>query len=314
MTATELTFTSDGYTLAGTLLAPSSTPSGATRHPAAVLISGSGPIDRNSNMKRQKLNVMRDVAEHLAAAGIASLRYDKRGVSASEGDYRSTGLHDNIADAAAAVAMLLSRPEIDPSRVVVVGHSEGAMIATDLAAQPTGISGAVLLSGPAQTGEEVLRWQAAQIAPTIPAPVKAILRLLRKDILTMQDKRIAKLKESEGDVVRINLVRMNARWFREFLAYDPTPALRKAAVPILAITGVKDIQVDPDDVAVMAELVPTSFTGHVLEDVTHLLRRDDGPPGLKSYRKQMKRPVDPNLLEMASRWINGLGAETKEIT
>jgi pimeloyl-ACP methyl ester carboxylesterase len=258
-------------------------------------------------MKKQQLNIMRDFAEHLAAAGIASYRYDKRGVGASEGDYRSTGLHDNIADATAAVEMLRSRPEFDADQVFVIGHSEGAFIGSDLAGS-SDIAGAVLLSGAAHTGEEVLRWQAAQVAETIPRPAKFLLKLLRKDVLSMQDKRLTQLRESQQDVARIQLVRINAKWFREFLAFDPSRALQQVRVPILAITGAKDIQVDPADVTLMGALVPTDFTGQVLDDVTHLLRRDDAPAGLKTYKKQMKRPVDRRLLEIVSGWVKAIVA------
>ena len=306
MESIEMNFSSAGSELAGTLLLPADSPA-----PVALLLSGSGPIDRNSNMKRQKLNVMRDVAEHLAAAGIASYRYDKRGVGASEGDFWATGLYDNIADAAAALEALQRRPEIEGDKVIVIGHSEGALIGAELATSSQ-TAGLIMLAGPARPGEAILRWQAEQIAPTIPAPVRAVLRLLRKDVVTMQEKRLAQLRESQEDVIRIQLMRVNAKWFREFLDFDPARALRRARVPILAITGAKDIQVDPDDVGRMAELVPTEFTGEVLDDVTHLLRRDDAPPGLKTYRKQMKRPVDRRLLEMTSAWIKRLTVEAED--
>jgi len=309
MTAIDLNFSSRGHQLHGTLLLPQ-----VDNPPAAVLLSGSGPIDRDSNMKRQKLNVMNAVAEHLAAAGIASYRYDKRGTGASGGDYRSTGLFDNIADAGAAVDALHARPEIDSSRVVIIGHSEGAIIATELAAGSDALTGAVLLAGPSKSGEAVMHWQAREISKVLPLPAKVIFKILRKDFPTMQAKRLERLKASEKDVIRIQFIRINAKWFREFLAHDPTPALRRARVPILAITGAKDIQVDPADIAEMRRIVPTAFTGEVLADVTHLLRRDEGPPSLKTYKKQMKRPLARQLLEMVSSWINTLPTESEEET
>jgi len=301
MESKELTFISNGHELAGTMLIPSSAPV-----PAAVLIGGSGPIDRDSNMKRMKLNVMRDVADHLAQAGVASLRYDKRGVGASAGDYRSTGFHDNAADAIAAGEALRRQPEVDSNRVVAIGHSEGALIASELAAHHEGLAGAVLLAGAAQSGKEVLRWQGRQVARTLPTPVKWLLALLRKDFAEQQEARIVRLEASEGDVIRMQLMRVNAKWFREFLAYDPAEALRLAKVPILAITGSKDIQVDPNDVARMAELVPTELSDDVPEDVTHLLRRQAGPASLKTYKKQAKRPVDRSLLETVTAWVTAL--------
>jgi pimeloyl-ACP methyl ester carboxylesterase len=301
MTAQPISFESGGYTLTGTLTVPTSSPPVA----GAVLVSGSGPIDRDSNMKRARLGVMGQVAEHLASQGIASLRYDKRGVGESEGEYKATGFHDNVEDARAAVTALRERREIDPQSVFVVGHSEGALIATELAAddEPP-LAGAALLAGAVRPGREILRWQAEQLADSLPTPVKLIMKLLRQDLMKTQEKRFGQLEATTTDVARIQLVKVNAKWFREFMAYDPAGSLRRAAVPILAITGSKDIQANPADVGIMQELVPTEFEGHVLEDVTHLLRSDDGPASTKTYKKQMKRPVDAGLLDAVSSWIN----------
>lgn len=301
MATTELKFTSDGYELAGTLLVPTGEIAATV-----LLISGSGPIDRDSNMKRMKIDVMRQVADHLAKAGIASYRYDKRGVAGSTGDYHATGFHDNVADARAALEALRVRPEIDAERIVAVGHSEGALIATELGAAGVGLAGSVLLAGAAQTGEEILRWQAVHVAATLPKPVKWLLKLLRKDLLKTQDKRLAQLKESTEDVVRMQLVRVNAKWFREFMTYDPGEALARTKTPILAITGAKDLQVDPGDIAIMKGLAPDEFTGEVAPDLTHLLRREDGPASLRTYKKQVKRPVDRRLREAISGWITSL--------
>ncbi|MEX1336042.1 MAG: alpha/beta hydrolase, partial [Candidatus Limnocylindrales bacterium] len=100
-----MTFTSAGLTLAGTFAAPAS----AGPFPAALLLAGSGPLDRDGNVKRMALNVSRDLARELATAGWASYRYDKRGVGASQGEYLSTGFTDELADAAAALEALEAR-------------------------------------------------------------------------------------------------------------------------------------------------------------------------------------------------------------
>ena len=298
MTPIDISIPSDGVSLRGTLQLPDA----ETRPAAALLISGSGPLDRDSNWKRMKVDVMRQVATHLAAAGVASLRYDKRGVGESGGDYRSAGLHDNIADASAALTALRARSEIDPQRIVVIGHSEGALIAAELAAD-TDLDGVVLLAGAATTGEEVLTWQARQLAPTLPRPVRWIMRLLRQDLVETQTKRLARIKASTDDVIRINFVKLNAKWFREFMAHDPTAGLGAAAVPVLAITGSKDIQVNPADVDAMERLVQTPFVGVVPENITHLLRSEAGPASLRTYKKQVRRPVDSGVLATITEWI-----------
>jgi pimeloyl-ACP methyl ester carboxylesterase len=295
----ELTFTSDGVSLAGTLQLPQT----AGPHPAALLISGSGPIDRDSNTRRLQIDVMRQVAARLSQAGIASLRYDKRGIGASAGDYHSAGFFDNVNDARAALAALTGLPEVSGDRVFVVGHSEGALIGAELAGSGAPIAGLAMLAGAAQPGEAVLRWQAAQVAASLPKPAEWMLKLLRQDVLRAQSKRLKQIKESTRDTIRVQFAKLNARWFREFMAFDPSVALRRAEVPVLAITGSKDIQVDPDDVELIGRLVGGDFTGHVIENVTHLLRNEDGPPSLRTYKKQVRRPVDVRVLDTVTNWI-----------
>ncbi len=288
---------SSGLALEGTLNASGSLPA-----PAALLISGSGPVDRNSNAKRLPINVMGHVAAHLAANGITSLRYDKRGVGRSEGDYLSTGFNDNIDDARAAIEALRARPEVDADRVVVVGHSEGALIASALA-EDEHLAGVALLAGAATNGKDVLRWQAQQVAPTLPKPVKLLMKMLRQDLVRTQTKRLDRIESSTDDVIRIQFVKLNAKWFREFMAYEPIAALRHAAVPVLAITGTKDIQVNPADVALMAHAVPTPFTGHLVDDVTHLLRTEPGPASIRTYKKQARQPLDERVTALLTDWV-----------
>ncbi len=270
--------------------------------PAALLISGSGPIDRDSNAKRLPINVMGQIATHLETKGITSLRYDKRGVGRSEGDYLSVGFHDNVDDALAALEALRARSEVDPDRVVVIGHSEGALIASVLASDRR-LAGVVLLAGAATNGKDVLRWQARHVAATLPRPVKWLMRLLRQDLVRTQVKRLARIESSTEDVIRIQFVKLNAKWFREFMAFEPVDALRRAAVPVLAITGTKDIQVNPDDVALMEQAVATPFAGHLVDDVTHLLRAETGAPSVRTYKKQAREPLDRRVTDLLTHWV-----------
>lgn len=310
MPTIDLTLASGPETLAGTLI----TTEQSEPSPVVLLVSGSGPIDRDSNMKRLAIGVMAQVADRLAGDGLASFRYDKRGVGASTGDYTATGFHDNVTDAAAAIEMLRSRADLDPDRVFIIGHSEGALIATELAAADPRLAGVVLLSGTATMGEDVLRWQAAHVSETLPRAVKLLLRVLRQDVVRSQSKRLAQIKATTGATSRIQLVKINAKWFREFMAHDPAPSLESIEVPVLALTGSKDIQVNPDDVERICRLVPARCSGEVVDDVTHLLRNDAGPPSVRTYKKQAKRAVDSGLLATASSWIRGVAAETAQNT
>ena len=242
-----LTFRSGGVDLAGSVLLP---PAGQPVRAAAVIIAGSGPIDRDGNSPGAPLSVSRNLAASLAGSGIATLRYDKRGVGASGGEFLGAGLSDNIDDARAALAAVADDTGCAGAPLFLIGHSEGAAIATVLGAESSRpadstsprLSGVVLLAGQTKTGDQTLRWQAAMIGPTLPAPVKAIMRLLRTDVSRQQAKALQKLKASTADVVRMNGARTNAKWMREFMTLDPTAYLSRITVPVLAITGDKDLQ------------------------------------------------------------------------
>ncbi|MEM9565935.1 MAG: alpha/beta fold hydrolase [Actinomycetota bacterium] len=312
MTDIELTIpttTATGdLTLAATLTIADGAPG-----PAALLISGSGPIDRNSDAKRLPIGVMGRIAATLADHGIASLRYDKRGVGGSGGDYLSTGFQDNVADARAALEVLLARPDVDPTRITVIGHSEGALIASALGDDER-VAGVALLAGTTRNGRDLLTWQAEQVAPTLPTPVRWLLKLLRQDLVRTQRKRLDRIETSTDDVIRIQLVKLNARWFREFMAFEPTEALARVAVPVLALTGSKDIQVPPDDVREMWRHVPTPVTGEVVVDVSHLLRNEPGPPTVRTYKKQARQPLDERLLALLVEWTAPASAESDTST
>jgi uncharacterized protein len=277
-------------------------PEGGGPAPAVVIASGSGPLDRDSNHRRARFDIARQLAHALAAGGLASLRYDKRGVGQSPGDWRLAGLYDNVHDLGRARDALAARPEVDPQRVLVAGHSEGAILAASLAGRGVPTAGVVLLSMNAVPGEELLRWQARRIAPTLPAAVRGLLRLFRVDL----EKKVAanheRIKATSTDVARIGGARLNARWHREFMAHDPREDLRRITVPVMALTGAKDLQVDPADLEVIAASVPGGATIHLVPDLSHTLRRQPGPPSLNAYKKELREPVDPLVLGAVVRW------------
>jgi pimeloyl-ACP methyl ester carboxylesterase len=299
MTETTLTFRSGDVTLAGTLTVPA----GQGPFPAVLLIPGSGPVDRDSNHKRMRLDITRQLADALLEAGVATLRYDKRGIGASGGRWRAAGFIDNADDARAALATLADRPEIDRSRLVIAGHSEGALLATIVAAGNDRLAGVVLLSGSATPGEQLLRWQASRIAPTLPRAVRVVLRLLRTDLEQKVAKNHARIKATSTDEARIDGAMINARWHREFMAYDPRPDLARISVPVLALTGSKDIQVKPSDLDVIADLVPAHVETLLVPDVSHVLRPQPGPATLRTYRSDVRRPLDPRVTRHVVQWV-----------
>jgi pimeloyl-ACP methyl ester carboxylesterase len=301
---TDAHFYSEGTLIAGTLA--------EVPHPvaAAVLITGSGKLNRDSDARLGRrgpvvlrTGITRQVAQALGAAHVATLRYDKRGVGASGGDYLRAGLTENMADARAALRWLAARFPALP--LLTVGLSEGSWHAARLAAQDPRVAGTVLLGAPARTGEEVIDWQIAAIAPTLPRPARLIMRLTRQDFERTQRKRLAMLKASTSDVIRVSGVRVNARWWREFLGHDPAPDYAKIGIPVLALAGGHDLQVAPEDVAAIGRLVHGPFDGHVVGDLSHLLRPDPDRKGPVGYRRAVRQPVSTEVLALITAWAAG---------
>jgi pimeloyl-ACP methyl ester carboxylesterase len=290
----DVRFGSDGCTIAGTFTEVT------TPVAAALIITGSGKINRDSDARLLRTGVTRAVAEALTGAQVATLRYDKRGVGASGGDYLRAGMAHNLADARAGLNWLAGQAAGLP--LLAVGLSEGTYYAAELAGDDS-VAGTVLLGAPARPGEQVITWQLDMLAPRLPRAAKAIIRLTRSDFTRAQHKRLARLRASSGDVIRMQGIRANARWYRDFLAYDPSAALARITVPVLAITGGHDLQVPPEDVDAIGRLVRGPFEGHALGDLSHLLRPDPDSIGPRGYRRAVRQPVSPEALKIITNWV-----------
>lgn len=272
---------------------------------AALLIQGSGRTDRDSGARlpggmKLRIDITKVIAEVLGAAGVSTLRFDKRGVGASGGDYLGVGMDQRAVDVFAVRDWLAAKTAGLP--LVAIGHSEGTYYAAQLAADGQAV-GAVLLSGPARPGGEVLAYQVAELTGRLPAIAKLILRLMRTDLERAQRKNLDKVLESRADVMRLQGQRVGARWVRDFVAYDPAPVLTRIAVPVLAITGGHDMQVPAEDVQAIGRLVKGQFEGHVVADMSHLLRPDPDLVGPRGYRRQARQPVSPEVLRLITNWV-----------
>ncbi|MBZ6132816.1 alpha/beta hydrolase family protein [Streptomyces olivaceus] len=296
MPDTDMTVTADdGTLLAGTLTRPA----GPGPHPAVVLLHGSGPLDRDGNTRSLPLGLGGPLAAALAAAGVATLRYDRRGAGATPGNWQESGFTDNREDASAAVRALRAHPDVRAGSVGVVGHSEGALHGMTLAARGE-VAAVALLAGFAGTGEAAFRWQAASVFRGLPAPV----RLLRRPLGALGERVLARVGRTTTDVARVAGKEVNARWMREMLVHDSRADLAAVTVPALAVTGDKDIQVDPADLDVMRRLVPGGgIETHRVPDLTHLLRRDAGRPTIRSYKRLLREPVDADVLALVAEWL-----------
>ena len=234
-------------------------------------------------------------ARAFAAAGIASLRFDKRGVGASEGEYWTATFQDETDDASAALHKIR---DLASGPVVVLGHSVGATIAMRLAAGSAPPDGCVLLAG-AASGEDVMVWQSQRIADTFPAP----LRLFRPWFLKHQAALRTAIRAAPDTETKVRRHDTNVVWMKEYMAFDPCDALRNIRVPVLAITGAKDIQVDADDLTTIGEIVAGPCELQRPPHLSHLLRDDTRPPGIRTYPKQLKEPMSESLVAAVIDWI-----------
>lgn len=284
----------DGTRLVGTLTLPP----GDGPHPAALLLHGSGPLDRDGNTPKIAMNLGPAIAAALAAQGVATLRYDRRGAGATADQWRTTGFTDNRRDAASALRQLAEHPAIRPDAVAAIGHSEGSLHAMSLGAGGQA-QAVVLLAGFANRGEDALRWQSRAIVRSLPAP----LRLLRRPVWALIDRIVARIKRTDTDSVRVAGFPLNARWLREMIAHDTRDELATVKAPVLAVTGTKDLQVDPADLDEIRRLVPGETEIHLVPDLTHVLRRDPGRHSLLSYSRLLRSPVDPELMALTASWL-----------
>ena len=301
----ELSVNSGGYRLAGTLCLPDA--SGAA--PLVLMVHGSGPLDRDENVRGQTLNAFNAIARYLAARGVASLRYDKRGCGASTGDFNATGHHELVDDAACWVDHLREQPECDPALIYVLGHSEGTAIAPQVYLRRPEIAGLVLLCPFVENLENVLLRQGRTVERELAsrsgffgAVSNFMLRRLGADA-RLQERLIARIRASKTDTIRVRLNKIPARWYRELFALDLVAIYERVSCPVLILGGEKDLQCNPRDVTTIAALVRGEVTAEVVPDLTHLLRLEPGVPSLVGGRKLLNQPVESLVIEAVSIWL-----------
>jgi pimeloyl-ACP methyl ester carboxylesterase len=312
----EVTFENDaaGLTLAGTLTRPE----GEGPHPAVVLLSGSGPQNRNSKVAGHDL--FHVLADHLTRRGVAVLRYDERGVGASEGAFDGATSADFAADAAAAVRFLYQHPAVEADAVGLVGMSEGGIVAPMVHTDRVPVDFLVLMAGPSVPGHEIWVEQQATIAaaqgapPSVVDSLRSTQRRLATVLRTTSDsaaiaEQVRPMLETRGatdEQIQTQLAQLTAPWFRSFLRYDPAPTLRRVDVPVLALYGSNDLQVPPAQNAepmrsALAESPSDDVTVRVLDGLNHLFQPAE--TGLPTRYAQIDTTMAPEALETIATWV-----------
>lgn len=312
--------------LAGTLTLPN----GDGPFAAAVLLTGSGPQDRDESIMGHKPFLV--LADHLTRKGIAVLRCDDRGFGKSTGAYQGATAADFVTDAEACVAYLKGRKEIDPKKIGLIGHSEGGMVAPLVAAKSDGVAFIVLLAGPGVLGEELLYQQGQLVAASTGADAKTLRKVreqqqmlfkavreskdaddARKRIAEIEKAELAKLSEKElkeyekvKAAARAQVEMVLSPWFRHFLSYDPVPTLAKVKCPVLALNGTKDVQVSAKENLAGIDKALTAggnkdFTVKELPGLNHLFQTSK--TGAVSEYGAIDETFAPSALELVSDWI-----------
>jgi len=309
--------------LAGTL----TTPRTKAPFPAVVLITGSGPQDRNESLLGHQPFLV--LSDHLTRAGIAVLRFDDRGVGKSTGKFATATSQDFASDVLAAVTYLKTRKEINAKKIGLVGHSEGGLIAPMCAVQSKDVAFIVLMAGPGVPGEEILYEQAALIARAEGGTESAIAenRKMQEQLFavvktekdaTVVEKKLQEIvaatvaaapaaqRKTLETTLTAQVKSVNSPWFRYFLTFDPRPTLRQVKVPVLALNGELDLQVPPkQNLPEIAKSLKAGgnkkFQTVELSKLNHLFQSTK--TGAFSEYSRIEETISPTALTLMSDWI-----------
>jgi pimeloyl-ACP methyl ester carboxylesterase len=337
-TAEDVTFdnTTDAsgetITLAGTLTIPA----GDGPFPAVILISGSGSQDRDESLAPiSSFKPFAQIADGLSRDGIAVLRYDDRGVGGSGGDPTNATSADLSTDAEAALDYLLTRSEIDPAAIGLLGHSEGGIIAPMIAVRRSDVAFIVSLAGSVVDGGQLLIKQNERLLEASGATQEEIDQQVAftEDLIALtaaEDwdglealfvQRVTEQIESLPEDQRASIGDVDAyaaqyaaqqlpafqHWYAFFFAYNPAEDWAKVTVPALALFGDKDLQVDADQNATALQAIVDEAG---LEDVTivrfptanHLFQ--DAVTGNVDEYATLDQTFIPDLLPTITDWIH----------
>ena len=245
---TDVIIPATGFTLAGTLTMPPGI--GRLRHPAIVLVTGSGQVERDETVAG--IPIFAQLAGSLAQEGFVVLRYDKRGIGQSGGRSERATLQDYADDLTAAVKWLAKRKDIDPKRIAVAGHSEGGAVAMLAAAREKKISALVLVAAPGTLGADLILEQQRHLLDEMKAPEAE-----RQAKIELQQRIHAAVIADKGwEAIPPELrAQADSTWFRSLLVFDPAKLMPKIKQPVLIVHGDLDMQVLPhhaDDLAQLA--------------------------------------------------------------
>jgi pimeloyl-ACP methyl ester carboxylesterase len=304
---------SAGIELAGTLTLPP----GKGPFPAVVLITGSGPQDRDEAVFGHRPFLV--LADYLTRKGIAVLRADDRGFGKSTGTFSTATTADFATDTEAGVAYLKQRLEINAHKIGLIGHSEGGVIAPMIAARNDDVAFIVMMAGTGVSGDQVLEEQnklileangaSPEAAATEVERQRELLTLLKqeKDPPVLDKKLREKLSANIPEAqVGATISQLESPWTHYFVNYDPAAALSKVTCPVLALNGEKDLQVPPkQNLPAIRKALEQGGNKHFeiieLPGLNHLFQT--AKTGSPSEYSQIEETIAPVALETIASWI-----------
>jgi alpha/beta superfamily hydrolase len=326
----EITFTNvkGGDKLAGTLTMPSD--GKATK--IVILITGSGPQNRNEEIVQFNHRPFLVWSDWLTRKGIAVLRFDDRGIAKSTGDFNSATTSDFSDDVEAAVQYIKSRNDLDKLEIGLMGHSEGGMIAPMVASRDKAVKFIVLLAGPGVPIKELMLRQISeqlQLSGVSADSIKFSLSMNDKLFTyTIQHPKLTAtaLNQKIDSIIRYDLKyvyhanpsetsieqmvtagqALSSPWFRYFISFNPGDYLSKVKCPVLALDGTLDMQVNGKDnlAGIQSDLEKGGnqhFQVILLPDLNHLFQK--ATTGSVAEYSQIEETVDPVALQTVSDWI-----------
>lgn len=314
-----------GIHLSGTFTRPSE----RGTYPAVVLITGSGPQDRNEEVNQGHKPFL-ILADHLTRKGIAVLRFDDRGTYKSSGNFQQATSLDFCDDVESAVAFLKTRKDIDSNRIGLIGHSEGGTVASIVASRPGNTAFIVLLAGPGLRGDSVMLIQGEKIRKSAGMSHENIQKALSQGaalyniVIKSQDPKTLKAEltayasgldiaknEIPSNMTKQQFIAeqvkaISSPWWQFFLKHDPSATFQKVTCPVLALNGGNDWQVTPKEnlAAIKSSLNMAGNRNATIKELpglNHFFQESE--TGSPNEYATITQTFSPSALTEISTWI-----------
>ena len=300
-TDTDVTIPANGFSIAATMTTP---PAAAARlrHPAVVLVAGSGAVDRDETVAG--IPIFAQLAGALAQRGYMVIRYDKRGVGQSGGRAESATLEDFADDVVSVVKWLDKRKDVDKKRIAVAGHSEGGAVAMLAAGREKKIASLIVIGTPGTTGAELILEQQRHALDLLQTPPEE-----RQTKIELQKRIQHAVVTGEGwEGVPEDLRKQaDVPWFRSFLLFDPAKTMKRIKQPMLIIQPELDTQVPPAHAEKLAELARARKKAPAVDvkklaGINHLLVRAKTGE-VSEYGTLTEKTITPDVAEAIATWL-----------